>query len=278
MEAIDNRLKNVRTGVRRVDPRPGERRSAGKIEEDSPLSSMSHPSPLKLVIIVAVSIFLAESAIMALFTLLPPISIELAIFIDSSLLIVLVLLPLYYFFVKPMTLSLAERKLLEDKLRSLSLTDELTGLYNRRALFSYGEYAAKAANRGGKELCLLYADLDNLKVINDELGHKEGDKAIVNIARLLKNNFRESDIVARLGGDEFAIVPVEANSESLDLINERLNRRLEEHNSTVLDSYKLALSIGKACSDSANTFSIDELLDIADRSMYEHKISKNSLH
>ena len=211
---------------------------------------------------------------MATLPLIPPLSTKSAILLDSSLLLVLVLLPLYYFVMKPMQLSLAELKLLEGKLRSLSLTDELTGLYNRRALFSYGEYAAKTADRGGKELCLLYVDLDCLKRINDEHGHKEGDKAIVNTAHLLKKCVRESDIVARLGGDEFVIVPVEASSESLYLINERLDSIIEEHNTIELNPYILSLSIGTSCSDSANTFSIDELLAAADRSMYEHKVSK----
>jgi diguanylate cyclase (GGDEF)-like protein len=278
METNNTLSDKVRTGVRRTEHRPGGRRGAGMIADNAPLSSMSHPSPLKLVLVTIVSIFIAESVVMTLLSFLPPISNKLETLLDSSLLIALVLLPIYFFFMKPMKSSLAERKVLEDKLRSLSLTDELTGLYNRRGLFAYGEHEVKIAKRDGEELCVLYADMDNFKKINDELGHKEGDKALVNISSILKTSFRESDIIARLGGDEFVIIPVGTEMENVDLMTERLERRIEEHNNTVPDAYKLSLSIGTACSDSVIVCSIDDLLAIADRLMYEHKISKNCYH
>jgi diguanylate cyclase (GGDEF)-like protein len=268
----------VRTGVRRAEHRPGGRRGEGKMADNASFSSMSHPSPLKLVMITIVSIFIAESVVMTILSFLPPISNALETLLDSSLLIVLVLLPIYFFFMKPMKSSLAERKILENKLRSLSLTDELTGLYNRRGLFAYGEHEVKMANRGNGELCVLYADVDDFKKINDELGHKEGDKALVNISSIIKTSFRESDIIARLGGDEFVIIPVGTEVEDLDLMTARLKRRIEEYNNTVPDAYKLSLSTGTACSDSAIICSIDDLLAIADKSMYEHKISKHSYH
>jgi diguanylate cyclase (GGDEF)-like protein len=274
MEIKDTLSDRVRTGVRRSYQRPGERRGAGKIAEIAPPLSMSHPSPLKLVLITIVSIFIAESVVMTLLSFLPPISNKLEILLDSFVLIVLILLPIYFFILKPMKSSLV----MENKLRSLSLTDELTGLYNRRGLFTFAEHEVKTANRGGEALCMLYVDLDNFKKINDELGHSEGDKALVNIASILKTSFRESDIIARLGGDEFVIIPVGTNMESVDLMIERLERRIEKRNNIVPDAYKISLSTGTAYSDPVIVCTIDELLAIADRLMYEHKISKNSCH
>ena len=274
MNESDTRNEKIRTGERRAHHRPMERRGAGKRTEDTPPSSLSHPSPLKLVLVTIVSIFMAESAVMILLSFLPLPSNKLAILLDSFVLIILILLPIYFFVLKPMKSSLA----MADNLHSLSLTDELTGLYNRRGLFTFAEHEVRTATRSGASLCVLYADLDNFKKMNDELGHNEGDRALVNIASILKASFRETDILARLGGDEFVMIPVGMEMESVDLLTERLERMLDKHNSTVLDSYRLSLSTGTACSDSACVRSIDELLAVADRSMYEHKISKHSYH
>ena len=237
-----------------------------------------HPSPLRLVLITIGSIFIAESVVMTLLAALPPLPNALTIFIDSSLLIVLVLLPIYLFFMKPMKHSLAELKRLEGKHRTLSLTDELTGLYNRRGLFTFAEQALRISKRRGEELCVLYGDMDNLKKINDELGHTEGDKALIKIASILKKSFRESDIIARLGGDEFAMIQVGANTESVVLATERMKRNIDEYNRSVPDEYRLSLSIGTVLSDSDTGSSIDELLAKADRLMYDQKVSKNLYH
>ncbi len=260
------------TGERRAYQRSEERRGTGNIHSHS---STSHPSPLKLVLITIVSIFIAESVVMSLLYVLPPVSNELAILIDSSLLIVLVLLPIYFFFMKPMKSSLAELKVLEDKQRTLSLTDELTGLYNRRGLFTFAEHALKTAKRGGKELCVFYADMDNLKKINDDLGHKEGDKALISISNILKTTFRESDIIARIGGDEFVIIQIGTNMESVGFITKRLGKRIDEHNDRAPEDYSLSISIGTVFSDSEVACSIDELLAKADRLMYDQKSSKS---
>ncbi len=94
----------------------------------------------------------------------------------------------------------------ETEVRQLSLTDELTGLYNRRGFFLLGNQQFKTAQRTQMFCCLLFADLDGLKQINDSLGHEIGDKFLIDTAQLLKQTFRESDIIARLGGDEFVIL------------------------------------------------------------------------
>ena len=72
-----------------------------------------------------------------------------------------------------------ERKKAEEALRTLSIKDDLTGLYNRRGFFALAEQGLKTAQRMGTEMLLIYGDLDNLKEINDTFGHKEGDQALM---------------------------------------------------------------------------------------------------
>lgn len=104
--------------------------------------------------------------------------------------------------------NITELKRMEKELRELSLIDELTGLYNRRGFLAMFEQFIKIARRQKNMVFMLYADLDNLKVINDTYGHNEGDMALREVATIFKETFRDSDILARIGGDEFTVVPV----------------------------------------------------------------------
>jgi PAS domain S-box-containing protein len=106
------------------------------------------------------------------------------------------------------SMDITRQKELETSLRSLSITDALTGLYNRRGLFALAEQQIKSVNRSKQWLSVLYADLDNLKEINDKFGHQEGDAALARGADILRTTFRESDIIARIGGDEFVVILV----------------------------------------------------------------------
>jgi two-component system, cell cycle response regulator len=96
---------------------------------------------------------------------------------------------------------------LQEKLLKLSVTDELTGLYNRRGFFTLAEQLVKLSNRQKNVLYLLFADLDNLKEINDIYGHEAGDQVLIETAKIFRDSFRDSDIIARIGGDEFIVVP-----------------------------------------------------------------------
>jgi GGDEF domain-containing protein len=122
-----------------------------------------------------------------------------------------------------LTVSCAVRQtLLERELRSLALTDDLTGLYNRRGFLASATQQLKLARRNTKESLLLFCDLDNLKQINDSYGHVEGDGALVRTADTLEQTFRHSDVLARLGGDEFAVLALEASSQYRNVILDRL--------------------------------------------------------
>ncbi|MEW6067172.1 MAG: diguanylate cyclase [Nitrospirota bacterium] len=171
-------------------------------------------------------------------------------------------------------IDIAVRKQLEEELRAMSLHDELTGMYNRRGFLTLVEQQMKLANRTNEAMLLVFADLDGLKDINDTLGHKQGDRALIDVADILTDTFRKSDIIARMGGDEFVVLALCANKMSAGIINARLKNWIEEFNSKGGRPYKLSLSIGIVCYDPEKPASIDELLIQADKLMYEQKQMK----
>ncbi len=170
--------------------------------------------------------------------------------------------------------NINELKRLEDELRLLSLTDELTGLYNRRGFLTLAEQQLRMAKRLKTETFMLYADLDNLKGINDTFGHKEGDFALIETAKILKATCRDSDIIARIGGDEFAVFPVGTTEAFAEKITARLQNNIETYNAKESRGYPLSLSLGITRCDSESDLSIQDLLIQADQLMYEHKRRK----
>jgi len=161
-----------------------------------------------------------------------------------------------------------------ERLYDISLRDELTGLYNRRGFFVLSEQLLKTSIRQQKGLFMLYGDLDGLKGINDVLGHQKGDWALINIANILKETFRGSDIIARLGGDEFAVMPIETTEDSIGIVLDRLEKAIESDNAKNKRAYELSFSIGTAYFDPWSPCTVDELLSQADKSMYEQKRSR----
>jgi len=167
--------------------------------------------------------------------------------------------------------NISELKKMQEELRELSLTDELTGLYNRRGCFTLAEHVLKMADRSKKGIYMLYADLDNLKTINDTYGHAEGDSAVIEAADLLKNNYRESDIIARIGGDEFVVIPVGSAEDTVEIIKARLQKALDIHNEKSNRNYRLSMSVGIAYYDPAQPCSMNDLISRADKLMYNQK-------
>ena len=166
--------------------------------------------------------------------------------------------------------DISERKDLEHQLQILSVTDELTGLNNRRGFMTLAAVQLQCIKRSGNEAFLLFADLDNLKRINDTLGHDAGDWALQTTARILRATVRESDIVARMGGDEFAGLfctnPEEASGE---VILRRLNAELARVNKTRPPGEQIAISFGLVRAGPDTT--LEELLILADKKMYAVK-------
>ena len=134
----------------------------------------------------------------------------------------------------------------------------------------------KIANRLKRELLLISTDLDDLKVINDTMGHKEGDQALIDAAAILLETFRSSDIIARVGGDEFVILQIRIPDDSLSVSTDRLHATLAKHNSQSEKPYKLSLSLGSVVYNPIDAKTLDQLLEEADAKMYEQKKSKNN--
>ena len=177
-------------------------------------------------------------------------------------------------FVSTQVAQAIERKRSEEALRNLSLTDELTGLYNRRGFTILADQQMKLAHRMNRRMLLLFGDVDKLKTINDTLGHLVGDQALKEVASIMKETFREVDIVARLGGDEFVILAPDASGESVDILVERIQVTLQARNRQAARAYQLTVSVGIAYYDPEVPCTLDELVTRADAEMYQQKQSR----
>ncbi|MEN6319529.1 MAG: PAS domain S-box protein [Syntrophaceae bacterium] len=173
-------------------------------------------------------------------------------------------------------MDLTERKMVEEEIRSISVTDQLTGLYNRRGFITLAEQQLKFSDRVKRDMLLFFSDLDGMKWINDTLGHEEGDRALIDVATILKETFRSSDIIARMGGDEFAILAIDTTGIYPEIIMARLQNQIDTHNKSGNRRYKISISMGTAYYDPDNPCSLDELMSRADKLMYEQKRSKKS--
>ena len=157
------------------------------------------------------------------------------------------------------------------ELHALSLIDELTGLYNRRAFMTLGDHQLKIARRQDSSVTLAFADLDGLKAINDQCGHMWGDFALKDIAHILKSTFRESDVIARIGGDEYAILWIAHAPASSDALHARLKAGVDAYAVTEPRPYRLSLSIGFSHYQKGFAESLEDMLFETDRRMYVDK-------
>lgn len=167
--------------------------------------------------------------------------------------------------------DITHKKRLENNLRKMATTDELTGISNRRGFFTLAEQQLKISNREKKRATILYADLDGFKEINDKYGHEEGDNALIETSHILKESFRESDIIARIGGDEFVIMISETPETNIKILTSRLREKLDAYNMQSFKPYRLSLSIGMSRYDPELPCTLDELLSKADKMMYQQK-------
>lgn len=170
----------------------------------------------------------------------------------------------------------AKQYMLQAELGNLALTDELTGLYNRRGFMAVAERQMRLGRRTGRGMLLFMMDVNGLKSINDSFGHLEGDCALKRTSAVLEETFRDSDVVARLGGDEFAVLAIEAAGHSEPTIKARLFEQLKSI-SAEQSRYRISLSVGVARFDPRNVTSIGELMVKADQAMYEQKRRRSRL-
>ena len=169
--------------------------------------------------------------------------------------------------------DLTERKQLEWKLKQLSITDSLTGLYNQRHFLAVLEPELERAKRYRRPLSLVCIDLDNFKQVNDVLGHLEGDHALRFTAHTIQSQLRKTDLAFRYGGDEFMVLLPEAGGKEAELIGKRLqacfDRRWAEEWNPKRGCPVVGLSMGIAEFDQHE--SPETLIRRADAAMYEAK-------
>jgi len=180
-----------------------------------------------------------------------------------------------------MTLSvlrdITESTRLRKELEQISLTDDLTGLYNRRGFNILSERMITLARRQQANIFILFGDMDKLKWINDTLGHLEGDNAIRAMAGIFTRAFRESDLIARMGGDEFAVMGLINEPLVPETLIERLQGHIDEFNAKAGAKFKLALSIGIERLPCSSEAQIEEALHAADTKMYAAKEKKGRI-
>lgn len=166
-------------------------------------------------------------------------------------------------------------KEVEDKneiLRSLSEYDQLTECFNRRGFLEKGLELIR--NNAGKEACLIFADLDHLKEINDKYGHSEGDFAIEHIAKTIRQALPDSSIIARFGGDEFvALFVLKEGMEAEDFVRNISNRSIQ-FNSQSDKPYYVECSAGYSVFECSDDTSLEKVIGVADSYLYEAKAKR----
>jgi diguanylate cyclase (GGDEF)-like protein/PAS domain S-box-containing protein len=170
--------------------------------------------------------------------------------------------------------DVTDRRRSEEELRQLAVTDDLTGLNNRRGFLILATQQIKLSDRMREAAVLCYADLDGMKMINDTFGHGEGDQALRDVANILKKTFRSSDIIARWGGDEFVALAVESVEDTEKVISARLQENLDQYNAEEGRRYRLSISFGLTRYDPGKPTSLEELLERGDNLMYEQKLGR----
>jgi diguanylate cyclase (GGDEF)-like protein len=159
----------------------------------------------------------------------------------------------------------------ERRLRRASLTDDLTGLYNRRGFMALADQQLRVARRQGKDAVVMYADMDDFKQINDTYGHALGDRALMAVARLLTDTVRDCDVVARLGGDEFTVLALDADGAGARAIQRRVDERLAVLNASDAFPTTISLTVGFTRVRPSDTAGVSELLARADQLLYQRK-------
>ena len=169
--------------------------------------------------------------------------------------------------------DITRRKLAEQESKRLAVLDPMTRILNKSAGLELLSNQINISSRQKRKLTVCYIDLDNLKYVNDNFGHREGDKALRKAVRLIRNALRDSDGICRLGGDELLVVLPNTSLEKCSMVIDRITDRIRRFNSKRNVKWKLGISYGLA-ELPAGGCSAEELVDTADRDMYRMKMGK----
>lgn len=170
----------------------------------------------------------------------------------------------------PAVWGAVKQALLERELRQLALTDDLTCLYNRRAFFAAATQLLNLARRKARPALLLFCDVDDLNLINNSRGQREGDLALIRAADALESTFPDADVMARIGGDEFVVLILEASREVERMLLDRLEKSLKTSRPGT-GPHRVSLSVGVSWFDPKHAVSLGELLSQAEQAMSEKR-------
>ena len=174
---------------------------------------------------------------------------------------------------EPLQQHVAALEQLFYAMRTMATTDDLTGLYNRRGFEWVANRMLRNLTRDRRGAVLLYVDVDNLKCVNDTLGHATGDRLLTATASVLRTACGESAIVGRIGGDEFAVLVRHSHAEDCNLLKKRIKGVIAECNAAG-QIPPLSMSIGVAEFDPLRPTSVLALMERADQAMYAEKVRK----
>ena len=167
--------------------------------------------------------------------------------------------------------DITDRKKYEEELHLYATTDAMTGVLNRRTGLEMLEQQIKISKRRPMKFTICYVDINNLKYVNDNYGHNDGDFMILKVVETIKANLREADIVCRLGGDEFMIIFIDCNEAQARAIMERISKALDDYNKKKEKPYLITISKGFAEFIPGEAINAEELIALADIEMYRDK-------
>jgi diguanylate cyclase (GGDEF)-like protein len=170
---------------------------------------------------------------------------------------------------------LRRKDALIKKLKYYASTDFMTEVLNRRSGLELLNKKFNLSKINNENIIVCFVDVDGLKIINDNFGHQEGDKLLINTAEVLKNSIRKTDFLIRMGGDEFLVVFPDTKVEEVYKIWDRINRTLDEINKNN-NKYSFSLSYGlcEYKKEIQGDMTISELIKSADDDMYRRKLQK----
>lgn len=173
--------------------------------------------------------------------------------------------------------DISQRKDMEDRLKHYASTDLLTEVLNRRAGLDYLQEEMERAEANEDILSVIFIDINDLKLVNDNFGHQEGDELLQQFSDILQHSLRHNDKVVRLGGDEFLLILPQSNKDSAEKIWLRIKEKLKLATQNNKKKYKISASHGAAEYSSDYKKTLDQLINAADNAMYQEKKEMKSV-
>ncbi len=168
--------------------------------------------------------------------------------------------------------DITERKLAEQKLHELAITDSLTGVFNRRHFYYVAQTELERSHRYDRHMAIILLDIDHFKWINDTFGHLVGDQMLQALAQRCRSNLRVFDTIGRFGGEEFILLLPETCTKEAVIIAERLRHAVEAISiPTPKGKASITISLGVACFEPGKPINLDQLVDAADKALYQAK-------